>query len=69
MENFIQKKRNLKEEEINELLYYYEQGINMGKEEIKLKVINNMLNLNFDIDVISKILNIKKSEIKEFINI
>ena len=68
MENFIQKKKSLKEEEINELLYYYEQGINMGKEEIKLKVINNMIALNFDIDVISKILNISIKNVQSYLN-
>ncbi len=68
MEKFIQKKKNLNEEEINELLYYYEQGINIGKEEIRLKVINNMINSKFDIDVISKILNINKKNIKKYIN-
>ena len=68
MENFIQKKKSLKEEEINELLYYYEQGINMGKEEIKLKVINNMIALNFDIDVISKILNISIKNVRNYLN-
>ena len=68
MEKFIKKKKNLNEEEINELLYYYEQGINIGKEEIRLKVINNMINSKFDIDVISKILNINKKNIKKYIN-
>lgn len=68
MEKFIQKKKNLNEEEINELLYYYEQGINIGKEEIRLKVVNNMINSKFDIDVISKILNINKKNIKKYIN-
>ncbi len=68
MENFIQKKKNLNEKEINELLYYYEQGINIGKEEIILKVINNMINLNFDVDIISKILNIKKCNINNYLN-
>ena len=68
MEKFIQKKKNLNEEEINELLYYYEQGINIGKEEIRLKVINNMINSKFDIDVISKILNINKKNNKKYIN-
>lgn len=68
MEKFIQKKKNLNEEEINELLYYYEQGINIGKEEIKLKVINNMIALNFDIDVISKILNISIKNVQSYLN-
>lgn len=68
MEKFIQKKKKLNEEEINELLYYYEQGINIGKEEIRLKVINNMINSKFDIDVISKILNINKKNIKKYLN-
>ena len=67
MENFIEKKRNLNEHQINELLYYYEQGINMGKEETILKIINNMNDLQFDIEVISKVLNISKAEIKNYL--
>lgn len=68
MENFIEKKRNLNESQINELLYYYEQGINMGKEETILKVIDNMNDLQFDIKIISKILNMSESEIKNYLN-
>ena len=33
MEKFILKKSHLTENEINELLYYYKEGINIGKEE------------------------------------
>lgn len=65
MEKFIQKKSHLSNDEINELLYYYEQGINIGKEDILLTVINNMINLKFDTKTIAKIVN--KSE-KQIIN-
>ena len=41
----------LKDEEINELLYYYEQGINIGKEETILKIINNLIGLNFNTSI------------------
>ena len=66
MENFIQKKSHLNTDEINELLYYYKQGITMGKEELMLSVINNMLELDFDTKVIAKVVN--KTE-KEILNI
>ena len=33
MKCFVEKKSNLTEEEISELLYYYQQGIDIGKEE------------------------------------
>lgn len=68
MEKFIEKKKKLNENQIDELLYYYEQGISMGKEEIILKIINNMINLKFDIETISKILNISKSKINNYLN-
>lgn len=66
MENFIQKKSHLNTDEINELLYYYKQGITMGKEELMLSVINNMIELDFDTKVIAKVVN--KTE-KEILNI
>ncbi len=68
MEKFIEKKKNLTEDQIKELLYYYEQGINMGKEEIILRVTNNMTKLQFDTETISKILNLSESEIKNYLN-
>ena len=43
MEKFILKKSHLTENEINELLYYYKEGINIGKEETMTKLINNMI--------------------------
>lgn len=49
---------HLNENEINELLYYYEQGIIIGKEEIILKVIDNMKKLNFDTNIIKTILEV-----------
>ena len=68
MEKFIQKKSHLSEDEINELLYYYEQGINIGKEEILLTVINNMINLKFDKSIIAKIINKKETAIENYLN-
>ncbi len=68
MEKFIQKKSRLSEDEINELLYYYEQGINIGKEEILLTVINNMINLKFDKNTIAKIINKKENTIENYLN-
>ncbi len=68
MEKFIQKKSHLSEDEINELLYYYEQGINIGKEEILLTVINNMINLKFDKNIIAKIINKKENTIENYLN-
>ena len=67
MEKFIQKKFHLSEDEINELLYYYEQGINIGKEEMLLKVVNNMANLNFDKKTIAKIIGKKESNLKNYL--
>ena len=68
MEKFKQKKSHLSEDEINELLYYYEQGINIGKEEILLTVINNMINLKFDKNIIAKIINKKENTIENYLN-
>ena len=68
MEKFIKKKSRLSEDEINELLYYYEQGINIGKEEILLTVINNMINLKFDKNTIAKIINKKENTIENYLN-
>lgn len=59
---------HLNENEINELLYYYEQGIIIGKEEIILKVIDNMKKLNFDINIIKTILEIDQNTIENYLN-
>lgn len=67
MENFIEKKSHLTEDEINELLYYYEQGINIGKEETIVKIINNMINLSFDIETIAKIVNKTPNKVKNYL--
>lgn len=64
----MQKISNLKDDEINELLYYYQQGINVGKEETTLKVINNLISLQFDKNIISKIVNIEENKIEQLIN-
>ena len=48
MKSFIEKKVNLTEEEINELLYYYQQGIEIGKEESTLSIINNLIKLKLN---------------------
>ncbi len=67
MENFIERKSHLTENEINELLYYYQQGINIGKEETIVKVINNMINMSFDVEVIAKIVNQSPNKVKQYI--
>lgn len=68
MEKFIQKKSHLSEDEINELLYYYEQGISIGKEDVLLTVINNMIELNFDTKTISKITNKSEKQVLNYLN-
>lgn len=68
MKNFIEKKANLTNEEVNELLYYYQQGIEIGKEDTTLSIINNLINLNFDKNMISKILNISESKLEQLLN-
>lgn len=68
MQNFIEKASNLTEEEINELLYYYQQGIDMGKEEILVQVINNLNNLNITIETISEVTQLPISKIKQYID-
>lgn len=68
MRNFIEKKAILTNEEVNELLYYYEQGIEIGKEDTALSIINNLINLNFSKDVISKIVNISESKLEKLLN-
>lgn len=67
MENFIERKSHLTENEINELLYYYQQGINIGKEETIVKVINNMINMSFNVEVIAKIVNQSPNKVKQYI--
>ncbi len=67
MENFIEKKSHLNENEINELLYYYQQGIDIGKEETIVKVINNMINMSFDIDTIAKAVNKNAKNINQYL--
>lgn len=68
MQNFIEKTSKLTEKEIRELLYYYQQGINIGKEEMKVRIINNLYNLKFDLTTISKITNTPKKKIEQYIN-
>lgn len=59
---------HLNENEINELLYCYEQGIIIGKEEIILKVIDNMKKLNFDTNIIKTILEVDQNTIENYLN-
>ena len=68
MEKFILKKSHLTENEINELLYYYKEGINIGKEETMTKLINNMIKCSLDLKTISKITNKKLTKIKQYLN-
>lgn len=68
MKMLIKTKNNLDEEQINELLYYYQQGINIGKEETKLKIINNLISLEFDKSIIAKVVNINENKIEQLIN-
>ena len=68
MEKFILKKSHLTENEINELLYYYKKGINIGKEETMTKLINNMIKCSLDLKTISKITNKKLTQIKQYLN-
>ena len=68
MQNFVEKKAVLSDDEVNELLYYYKHGIKVGKEEILIKVINNMVNMSFSMDVISKVVDKKPKEVKLYIN-
>lgn len=67
MKNFIQKKNELNENEIKELLYYYKQGIIMGKEEMLLTILNNLVKYHFDLNIISKITNKTKKEILNYL--
>lgn len=66
MENFIKKKSKLSDKEINELLYYYQQGIEIGKEEATFEIINKLIKLNININDIAKATNISINNIKEF---
>lgn len=68
MKCFLEKKSNLTEEEINEILYYYQQGIDIGKEETKLTIINNLIKLNVDKEIISKAVNIELSKLQQILN-
>lgn len=67
MKSFIEKKSYLTDEEINELLYYYQQGIDIGKEEVKLSIINNLIKLNIDKETISKAVNIDCNKLEQLI--
>lgn len=68
MKNFIEKTANLTEEEISELLYYYQQGIEMGKEETLVQIINRLNNLNVNLENISEITNLPINKIKQYID-
>lgn len=68
MKSFIEKKSYLTDEEINELLYYYQQGIDVGKEDTTLTIINNLIKLNIDKNSISKIVNISESKLNQLLN-
>lgn len=68
MKCFVEKKSNLTEEEISELLYYYQQGIDIGKEETIISIINNLIKLNIDYDTISKVTNIEQFKIEQLMN-
>lgn len=68
MKSFIEKKSYLTDEEINELLYYYQQGIDVGKEDTTLTIINNLIKLNIDKNTISKIVNISESKLNQLLN-
>ncbi len=67
MENFIEKKSHLTEDEINEILYYYQQGIDVGKEETLVQIINNLNNMSFDVDTIAKIVNKSVKKINQYL--
>ena len=67
MENFIEKKSHLTEDEINEILYYYQQGIDVGKEETLIQIINNLNNMSFDVDTIAKIVNKSVKKINQYL--
>lgn len=67
MQTFMDKKASLTEEEVNELLYYYEQGIDVGKEEATILIINQLHKLNVDINIISKATNYSIHKIKQII--
>ena len=68
MKSFIENKSYLTDEEINELLYYYQQGIDVGKEDTTLTIINNLIKLNIDKNTISKIVNISESKLNQLLN-
>ena len=67
MKSFIEKKSYLTNEEINELLYYYQQGIEIGKEETTLSIINNLIKLNIDKDIICQAVNIDNTKLEQLI--
>lgn len=67
MQTFIEKKVSLTEEEVNELLYYYEQGIDVGKEESTILIINQLCKLQVDMNIISKATNYSIDKIKQIL--
>ena len=67
MKSFIEKKSYLTNEEINELLYYYQQGIEIGKEETTLSIINNLIKLNIDKEIICQAVNIDNTKLEQLI--
>ncbi len=50
---------------VSNTLYCYEQGLEMGKEETLAMVINNLVELEIDIDMISKITNVPIESLKD----
>ena len=68
MKNFLEIKSLLSDKQIEELLYYYNQGVYIGKEETLTKIINNLFNLSYDKNEIAKIVEVKVEKLKNYIN-
>lgn len=68
MQNFVEKKAVLSDDWSQNYCIIINHGIEVGKEEILIKVINNMINMSFSMDVISKVVDKKPKEVKLYIN-
>ncbi|MEG2322009.1 MAG: hypothetical protein RSB71_00770 [Bacilli bacterium] len=63
VKGFIEKTTNYDEKTMDELIYYCQQGIAIGKEEATLDILYKMVECNIDKDLILKITGFNPDEV------
>lgn len=53
---------------MEESLYYYRQGFNMGKEETQVEIVNALKEIGIDKKIISKVTNLSLKTIQQIID-